>query len=229
VGDIVDNFMTRYNRFNASGIGTDSLFAELNSAFNTRNPSDRQATIGHVVAAQDTLLDNGFRQLSKGANAYAFRGLDYIINVPFENGGFSVVDEVVPFYQMVTRGYIGYTGTPVNTASDIRLFLLMTIETGSGVYAQWMYEDNSIVRDSFFTRFFSHNQDRNFRRAVDVYHEAAAVLNRVQGQRMVNHEILENGLRRVTYENGVRIWVNYSNYPLTDGNITVQPWDYWVS
>jgi hypothetical protein len=148
--------------------------------------------------------------------------------VPFDHNGFMVANESIPFYQMVVRGFIEYSGSPMNTAADLRRHLLMTIETGSGLYVQWMYEQNSIVRESFFTRFYSHNYERSFRRAVDMYREAAAVLNAVQNRRIERHEILSDGLRRITYENGVTIWLNYGDQPLTYGSVTVGPQNYFV-
>jgi hypothetical protein len=227
-GRMTESFLNRFNRFGATGLATGDLFSELNSAFNRGSTVDRQRTIDKTTAAQEQMLGAGYRQLSNGANAYAFKGIDYIVNVPFDHNGFMVANEAVPFYQMVVRGFIEYTGSPMNTAADLRQHLLGTLETGSGVYVQWMYEQNSIIRESFFTRFYSHNYERSFRRAVDMYHEAAAVLNAVQNCRIVRHEILPPGLRRVTYENGVAIWLNYTDQPLTYGSVTVGPQDYFV-
>jgi len=225
-GNMTGSFLNRFNRLGTAGLATGSLFSELNSAFNRGSAVDRQRTIDKAAAVQEQMLDAGHRQLSDGANAYAFAGIDYILNVPFSHNGFMVANESIPFYQMVVRGFIEYAGSPMNTAADLRQYLLGTLETGSGVYVQWMYEKNSIVRESFFTRFFSHNYERSFRRATDIYHEAAAVLNAVQNCRIDRHEILPGGLRRVTYENGVTIWLNYTDQPLTYGSVTVGPQDY---
>ena len=227
-GNMTGAFLNRFNRLGTAGLATGSFFSELNSAFNRGSAVDRQRAIERTAAAQAEMTSAGHRQLSDGANAYAFKGIDYIINVPFDHNGFMVANESIPFYQMVVRGFIEYSGSPMNTAADLRRHLLMTIETGSGVYVQWMYEQNSIVRESFFTRFYSHNYERSFRRAVDMYREAAAVLNAVQNRRIERHEILSDGLRRITYENGVTIWLNYGDQPLTYGSVTVGPQNYFV-
>jgi len=228
----MENFLENVQRFDISGVGTGSLFADLNSAFNNTNTRDRQHAMHEVVAAQEKIREAGLMQLANGANAYAFEGLNFIVNVPFDDNGFTITNASIPFYQMVIRGFIEYTGTPVNISADIQYHLLKTLETGSGIYVQWMYEDNSIIRDTHFTRFFAHNYARSFRRAVDMYHEAATVLNRVQGQRIVRHEILTGSggnLRRVTYENGVVIWVNFDRErALTYDGVTVGSMDFAV-
>jgi len=227
--NMVQTFTSGLGRYDISGVATGSLFAETNSAFNNNGVVDRQQSIYYATDAGRRLASAGYRQLANGANAFGFAGLDYIINVPFTCNGFMVADASVPFYQMVVRGFIEYTGTPVNTTSDMRMHLLRTLETGSGIYAQLMYAENSVIRETHFTHFFSHNFQRNNRRVVEMYHQAAEILNHVQGQRIILHEILPNSLRRVTYENGVVIWVNYTSQPLSYGNITVEPLGFAVT
>ena len=225
----VDSFIGNFNRFGSTGISTGSLFSEVNSAFNNNGSVDRQQAINYVVETGNRLAEAGHRQLSNGANAFGFANLDMIINVPFECNGFMVSNISIPFYQMVIRGFIEYTGTPVNTSSDLQRHLLHTLETGSGIYAQFMYAPNSTIRETHFTHFFSHNFHRNSVRVIDIYNRAAAVLNQVQGQRILQHDILSNGLRRVIYENGVVILINYTDYVLQYENISVSALGYAVT
>ena len=53
-------------------------------------------------------------------------------------------------------------------------------------------------------------------------------LRLVKGQTIMEHLALEDGLIRVTYENGVRIYVNYTEEAKMDNNITVEPGWYKV-
>ena len=52
--------------------------------------------------------------LITGGNAYALPYADQIVNVPMESSHFNIVDETVPFYQMVIHGSIDYAGSPIN-------------------------------------------------------------------------------------------------------------------
>ena len=58
-------------------------------------------------------------------------------------------------------------------------------------------------------------------KAAEVYAEVSSALSGVTGDTIVSHEILENGLRKVTYSDGSVIYVNYTGTQLTDGGITV--------
>ena len=57
--------------------------------------------------------------------------------------------------------------------------------------------------------------------AAQVYGEVSQALSGVTGDLMVAHEILDNGLRKVTYSDGTVIYVNYTGSALTDDGITV--------
>ena len=46
--------------------------------------------------------------------------------------------------------------------------------------------------------------------AAEIYGQVNEALKYVSGAQMVDHEIYENGVRKVTYSNGVKIYVNYS-------------------
>ena len=220
--EMCSSFIKNLDRYDIYGLALGSLYFDLNSDFNKRNLIDRQSAIAKVIETQKFISEKGYMQMANGANAYALGGLDYIIDLPYDSNNLTVTDESIPFYQMVIRGYIEYTGSPFNVSSDDTYNLLKSIETGSGIYYRLFYEDNSIIKDSYHTDLYSHNFRNNFDRAVRVYQAAASVLNAVQGQRIIRHDILDEGVRLVTYENGVRILVNYSEAPYTYGNKTVE-------
>ena len=58
--------------------------------------------------------------------------------------------------------------------------------------------------------------------ALDVYNQVNAALKEVSGAIMMNHEILESDLRKVTYDNGVVIYVNYSDEDKTADGVTIK-------
>lgn len=220
--DMCRSFLQKLGRYDVPGVALGSLYFDLNSDFKKNSPIDRQSAIAKVLETQKFIAEEGYMQMADGANAYALGGLDYIIGLPYDSNNLTVTDESIPFYQMVIRGYVEYAGSPFNVSSDDAYNLLKSVETGSCIYYRLFYEDNSIIKDSYYTDLYSHNFRNNFDRAVRTYQTAASVLNSVQGQRIIRHDILDEGVRLVTYENGVRIIVNYSEAPYTYGNATVE-------
>ena len=57
--------------------------------------------------------------------------------------------------------------------------------------------------------------------AVDIYQRTNEVLKNVENSTITGHEILSSGIRKVTYDNGVVIYINYSNSEITADGKTI--------
>ena len=65
-------------------------------------------------------------------------------------------------------------------------------------------------------------------KAAEVYSEVNAVLRQVSGEQMVGHEILPNGIRKVTYGNGITLYINYTGQALEAEGLSVPALGYTV-
>ena len=132
-------------------------------------------------------------------------------------------DENIPLYQMIVHGSIDYCGGAYNLtdAEDDREKVLTMIEYGAAPHFLFTWETTTEMKysgmNSNYATTFSIWADT----AAQVYGEVSEALNGVTGQIMVDHEILENGLRKVTYSGGSVIYVNYTGSDLTADGTTV--------
>ena len=79
-----------------------------------------EAQYGKLAATEKTLME-------EGGNAYTFGYVSDIIDAPVEYSQFYIIDEQVPFYQMVIHGSIDYSGEALNLRdADIDDALLLT-------------------------------------------------------------------------------------------------------
>ena len=53
-----------------------------------------------------------------------------------------------------------------------------------------------------------------------------ALAEKVGDSCIINHEILDNGLVKVTYDNGISVYVNYTDSELSADGITVDAMSY---
>lgn len=74
----------------------------------------------------------------------------------------------------------------------------------------------------FYTTTFANWKEQ----AVDVYNQTNEALCNVNGSAIVNHEILSDAVRKVTYDNGVIIYLNYSDEEQKADGITIPAMSY---
>jgi hypothetical protein len=84
------------------------------------------------------------------------------------------------------------------------------------------------VKDTLFNYLLSIEYKGWFDDAVAIYHEVSSVLDKVRGQSIVNHEKLDEGIFRTTYENGLAVVVNYTDEDYSHDGITVAAKSYSV-
>ena len=214
VGKVTDAVTKAASRYQLNGInlGTASWF--LYSDYLENRYTDRQkasmlyeesfAAIQETV--QKTLGDNG--------NAYSFPYVDYMINVPLSSNGYQILDADIPFYQMVLHGYISYAGEAINMADDYRTTLLKSVEGGAGLHYQWIYGDNSLVKETDYDNLYSVHYGSWIDTAAEDYRSVAEVLDGLENQLIVKHEIVSDKLTKTVYEDGSTVYVNFGESPV---------------
>ncbi|WP_027088030.1 DUF5696 domain-containing protein [Cohnella panacarvi] len=228
IGRYVDKMRESLREYKAGGISLRDMADTLNSDFRENKLIDRVQSQGISADALGKLRDDKLEIMGNGGNAYALPYLSDITEAPMSNSRFKLEDEEIPFYQMVVRGYIDYTGQPYNlsTYNDVRQYVLRSIEYGAGVYFDWIYEPNYKVNKTDYDRLFAVNYELWIDQAAEIYKEVNGVLGRVQGQRMISHEKLDEGVFRTVYENGTYVIVNYNRSPAQADGMTIEAESY---
>lgn len=210
IGGYVDTMLDSLREYNAGGISLRDMAGSLNSDYRENKLIDRVESQGISTEAFDKLRGDKLRIMGNGGNAFALPYLSDITEAPMSNSRFKLEDEEVPFYQMVLHGYIDYTGKPYNlsTYNDVRQYVLKCLEYGAGVYFEWIYEPNYKVNKTDYDRLYAVNYELWIDQAADIYKEVNGVLGSVQGQRMISHMKLDEGVFKTVYENGTYVIVN---------------------
>ena len=67
------------------------------------------------------------------------------------------------------------------------------------------------MKDTGLNRYYATTFDTWKGEAVEIYNRVNEALKHVSGAMIVDHEILDGGVRKVTYDNGVIIYINYGS------------------
>lgn len=218
----VDQFLKGADKLEVSGIALRDLGDELNGDYRVSRPVDRQLA-KEIVDGELAKLDQRQEHLiMEGGNSYALPYADYVVGAPDGYSGFNILDEEVPFYQMVLHGHIGYAGGPVNLQADQdkQRALLRVIEYGAAPYFVFTAADSSEVKFTAFDYLYSTKYTDWLETAAEMYKQANEVLGPLQSVNMVDHQKLQEGVYKTVYENGAYTIVNYNDAEVqTEGHV----------
>lgn len=224
----MDDLLKEFKKYNTDGISLRDLADVLNSDFRKNKLIDRVESEQLSIQSLEKVRESGIKVLAEGGNAYTLPYLTDIMNAPMTSSKFKIEDEEIPFYQMVVRGHIDYTGDPYNlsTYTDVKPYILKSLEYGANVYFEWIYEPNYKVKDTENSHLYAVNYELWIDEASDIYREVNAILKNVNNQSITNHEKLAEGVFRTEYENGMFIIVNYNRSAVTFDGRTIEAESY---
>lgn len=226
--EVIGNFTDSISDQSIQNLSLRTLTSTLSSDFSRRNFVDRQSSLNHTVEALGSLKENEINLLGQNSNAYTFNYLSDVIDIPMTSNRYVILDEAIPFYQIVLSGHIDFAGEPINLAGDYRQHLLKSIETNAGLYVEWIAESDSLLKETAYQDLFSVNASNWYQDTVDLYKEVNTELEGIQGETIIAHEKIEDEVYEVTYSNGTKIIVNYLDRAVTYNGLTIDKTDYLV-
>ena len=224
------HFADKIQKLDVSGIALRDLGDVLASDKKRTELIDRQAALSIVKAQYDKLKDTGKSLMESGGNAYTFGYVSDITNAPVNYSKFYIIDEQIPFYEMVIHGSIDYTGESLNLMDkDVDRELLLTwIEYGSAPKFTLSYEDSQNIKYTSSSDMYSVCYTTWLEDAYEIYDTLNDALSQVQGAKMLHHEMLENNVAKVVYDNGVTIYINKTDDAVTVNGVAVDAMSYKV-
>lgn len=191
------------------GLSLRSAGTLLYADYNSDAVSERRDT-QKLVQEQLAQLQKGAGSLMlNGANDYALRYAGLINGAPVDYSYYDLEDEAVPFYQLVTHGYIPQTGQLLNKADDVRRAVLRCIEYGVGVQYQVTGQSSSFLKSTEYDQLYRSCYKDLLPEILESCREVSGALDGVAGAHMIDHAGVAANVYRSTYDNGTVIYVNY--------------------
>ena len=221
------NFLQSYTKKGVRNLAlagiTNTLFSysSKGSFFSRKSTADIYANTVNATAANTNLvLEQPF--------AYLWRYTDGFLDMPVGSSDYMFVNEEVPFLSIVLKGIIPMYSAYVNFEANKTEFFLQLVE--SGVYPSFY-----VTKENSSALIYTNSSDlysteyTTYRDTIVQYDRALRLVqNAVEGATIVDHEKLPSGVTRVTYSNGVRVYVNYSDADVNVDGYTVEALSYKV-
>ncbi|MBR4072599.1 MAG: hypothetical protein IKK24_01540 [Clostridia bacterium] len=214
-------------KYRGAGVNLNDFGKTLYTDNNKKNPYDREQTKDAVAETLGGVLKETDISLNY-TNDYALVYADTVSGIPASSSGYYLFDYDIPFYQMVIRGTVDCSLEPMNLADDYTEALLNAAVTGMSFNYRWIYEENYKIKDTW-AAFHSLNYSAWIERAIKDYKEYNQVFGELQGKKITAVNYVAPLLTETVYENGKRVYVNFSDNEKTFKGITVQARSYICS
>lgn len=157
---------------------------------------------------------------------YLWSNADAFLDMPLGTSDYMYIDEEIPFLSMVLKGVIPMYSEYVNFEANKQEFMLEMVEAGVFPSFYVTEEDSSALiytnsADKYSTKYTTYKD------SIVQYDKEFRALNEVIGDaNIVKHEKLADGVTVVTYNNGVKVYINYTEESKTVDGVAVEGMSY---
>lgn len=214
--DYMGKYFRDYDKLGLDGISVGTLGNMLYGDYN-RKASVNREEVKTIVCDNVESLTADKKVMTEGANLYMLPYVTDIVNMPIGSSSYTSADEAVPFMQLVLHGSVEYASPTLNMQGNIRDAFLKCIEYGANPYFTVAYDNSAELKNTVYDLYYSvdyHVWQQEIVRYGNEFEEAYRGLG---GLAMTDHEKLQEGVYRTTYEDGTAFLVNYN-----DENVTAE-------
>lgn len=176
--------------------------------------------VADEISSKIAPLSTSSAVMINNGNFYSLKNADVVSSLPMSCGRVETDSYIsVPFVQLILHGITEYTYDAINIYSDTKTAFLKCIEYGA--IPGFVLTNNVLDKDEKYSKIFS--VDNWLNSIYDAYSLSGEVLNDLRSSRITNHYLVSSGVYCTEYESTTRIYVNYTNEPVTVSGITVEP------
>ena len=202
--------------------------SELYAEYKQNATLTRPATRRLFTDTAKEVVKDGQQLAMNTPNMYMWQYCTDYFDIPMMNSQYLFESDSVPFLQMLLKGYVHYYAPYANQGFYATSCILKTIEYGAYPSFLVMAAENEDLIDTPQIDYFSLNFE-DWKGTIDtVYGRVNTALKQVEGATITQHKALAEGVVRVTYSNGAKIYVNYNSFDSTVDGITVPGLDFAV-
>lgn len=181
-----------------------------------------------TYAGSISAMDESFDLALEQPFSYLWDYTDAFLDMPVGTSSYNFIDEEIPFLSIVLKGVMPMYSEYTNFEANQQKFFLQLVEMG--IYPSFYItkEESSKLIYTNSCDIYSSKYD-NYKEQIIEYNNALKSVNEaVQDAYIIGHEKLDSGVTVVAYDNGVKIYVNYSDAPQTVDGYTVEAMSYKV-
>ena len=221
-----DKYLRSYKKLKVSGISLDTLGQFVYSNNGNKNNFHLYYFGGEIEKTLEKYKNAELSIALDNANAYTLAYAGRIYNAPVVCSGYDMFDREIPFYQLVTHGFVTSTSAPVSMSSGRRENILKAVESGSELLYGCMYKASTSVIGTRYDNLYSTQYSLWIDEAAAEYKRYQPFLELVYDKVIISHSELIPGVMQTVFEGGASVIVNFNREEVTVNGKTVGGEDY---
>lgn len=197
----------------------------LNSDYNPKDRVSREEAKANQSAILKDASENGV--IINAGNAYAIPYADIVTSMDISNSNMAIIDYDVPFYQMAIHGLVDYTGCPINNVEDYEYELLKSAEFGAGLSFTFMNCEPNKIQETMYSEYYGASFDLWKDKAAAIFKRFKNDFDSLSKEKIVQHTV-DGSIRITEYEDGTKVYVNYSYDDAERDSVKIPARDYIV-
>ncbi len=226
---MANNLMEALDKADAHGVAFRDIGYLLSGDYDQKDTTTREQVKQMHVDTLRAAHEKGQAVMIKEGYDYAMPYADLITDMDLNGIEYSIIDQMVPFYQIAIHGAVEYTGMSINLSDDWQTELLRCAEYGAGLNFTFMAEDGKILQDTLHSDLYGAGYEAWRGNAAALINEYQQAMRGLGNQRITGHEALSEDVRVTEYENGARVYVNYGAQDCQAEDVTVPARSYQVT
>ncbi len=151
-----------------------------------------------------------------------------IVDMPIADSDYIYTDQSVPFLSIALKGILPMYGDYVNFEANERAYFLKLVETGIYPSFYLTYENPSELIYTNSSDVYTSQYSVYRGQILSYYDELRQISGLTKNSMIVNHEISDTGVTIVTYDNGVKLYINYNETEREADGVTVPALSYVI-
>ncbi|QNK59517.1 hypothetical protein H7F31_12025 [Paenibacillus sp. PAMC21692] len=222
------NNLEKLKMLGVSSINERNLGEQLFSDYSMHEPLRRSQTAAYfeqwLAQDKEKLGSAGVY----GGHVYALKHADRILDMTQATSSDYLLDEQIPFVQLIYHGVKPYYTSAINLADLPQTELLRAVEYGAIPSFELTYLPTTDLKYTYYDKLFSAQYEEWRDTVLLAYKMWQDVGARTVRQEMIDHLKLNEDVSRTMYEDGTTVWVNYGESVFMADGIRVEPSHYTV-
>lgn len=208
----VEKLINNADKLSVSGIGLATLGNIAYSDYSDSKYYSKGNIAKDVSGFIKNIQKNKHTVATTAANSYAAAISDAVYDVPVNNGEYLTFDEVVPFYQIVFGGSKPLYSSALNCADNYKKHIMQSLSSGTnlsfGLINDYDFSNQKSQSEKLYAMVYENNKDF----IIGTIHKYKSFYDLIKGASIADYEILENGVSKTIFDNGVQLYANHNSF-----------------